>query len=194
MKKWIVLLIVMGMVGWALYDFTNSKSQSTEEFTPVEDTVEEPSETVEADSPASEVGLEVGNIAPDFELQTLSGETAKLSDFRGKKVMINFWATWCPPCRAEMPDMEKFYQEKDIVILAVNLTESENNLQQVEDFVKEYNLTFPILLDDKLEVATGYMIRPIPTSFMIDSNGIIAFRAYGALNYDLMIQEFEKMT
>lgn len=76
--------------------------------------------------------------------------------------MINFWATWCPPCRAEMPDMEKFHQEKNIVILAVNLTDTENDLEDIKDFSDEYKLTFPILMDTNLEVANLYMIQPIP--------------------------------
>ncbi|WP_368901360.1 peroxiredoxin family protein [Oceanobacillus oncorhynchi] len=205
MKKWIFTMIIVGMIGWALYDFIDSSRQSTDEFVPVEEnsSVEEDvkeqleaADNEEGDSAAgenTEVGLEVGNMAPDFELQTLAGETVKLSDYRGKKVMINFWATWCPPCRAEMPDMEAFYQDKDIVILAVNLTETENNLQQVQDFVNEYELTFPILLDEKIEVAEQYMIQPIPTSYMINSNGVVAFKAFGSLNYDFMVQEFEKM-
>ncbi|MEF3330179.1 TlpA disulfide reductase family protein [Oceanobacillus oncorhynchi] len=205
MKEWIFTMIIVGMIGWALYDFIDSSRQSTDEFVPVEEnsSVEEDvreqleaADNEEGDSAAgenTEVGLEVGNMAPDFELQTLAGETVKLSDYRGKKVMINFWATWCPPCRAEMPDMEAFYQDKDIVILAVNLTETENNLQQVQDFVNEYELTFPILLDEKIEVAEQYMIQPIPTSYMINSNGVVAFKAFGSLNYDFMVQEFEKM-
>lgn len=205
MKKWIFTMIIVGMIGWALYDFIDPSRQSTDEFVPVEEnsSVEEDvreqleaADNEEGDSAAgenTEVGLEVGNMAPDFELQTLAGETVKLSDYRGKKVMINFWATWCPPCRAEMPDMEAFYQDKDIVILAVNLTETENNLQQVQDFVNEYELTFPILLDEKIEVAEQYMIQPIPTSYMINSNGVVAFKAFGSLNYDFMVQEFEKM-
>ncbi|MFD1413797.1 peroxiredoxin family protein [Oceanobacillus jeddahense] len=201
MKKWIFAIIIVGMIGWALYDFIDSNRQSADEFVPVEDErsleedVREQLDSGENNnvSENAEVGLEEGNIAPDFELQTLDGETAKLSDFRGEKVMINFWATWCPPCRAEMPDMEEFYQDKDIVILAVNLTETENDLQQVEDFINEYKLTFPILLDEEIKVAEQYMIQPIPTSYMIDSNGVISFKAFGSLNYDFMVQEFEKM-
>ncbi|WP_343033610.1 TlpA disulfide reductase family protein [Virgibacillus ihumii] len=70
-------------------------------------------------------------ILPGFQLETLEGEKVKLSDFRGNPVMLNFWATWCPPCRAEIPDMEKLHQNKDITILAVNLTKSEANIQNV---------------------------------------------------------------
>lgn len=186
MKKGIIIVIILGMLGWAIFDFISSKSTTNEpnmDNAPIEDK--------QADE--REIGLEVGNQAPDFELQTLDGEPAKLSDYRGSRVMLNFWATWCPPCRAEMPDMEKFHQDTDITILAVNLTETESNMQQIEDFTQEYGLTFPILLDEHIEVASLYMIQPIPTTYMIDSNGVIHYKALGAMNYQLMVNEFEKM-
>ncbi|MFZ3579779.1 TlpA disulfide reductase family protein [Virgibacillus sp. DJP39] len=126
-------------------------------------------------------------------MQTLNGEKARLSNYRGQRVMVNFWATWCPPCRAEMPDMEKFHQDKEVVILAVNLTQTESGIMGVKDFVKEFNLTFPILLDEEIKVATNYQIRPIPSSFMIDSNGVIQFKSFGPLTSDMMVEEFEKM-
>lgn len=89
--------------------------------------------------------------------------------------------------------MEKFYQDKDVVILAVNLTDTENSLDNVEEFRDDFGLSFPILLDKDLQVANLYAIQPIPTSYMVDSNGIITNMAFGALNYDLMVQEFERM-
>lgn len=107
--------------------------------------------------------------------------------------MLNFWATWCPPCRAEMPDMEKFHQDTDVEILAVNLTETEPHPNQVQQFADEYGLTFPILLDEKVEVATIYAIQPVPTSFMIDSEGIIQFKSIGPLTYDQMVQVSKDM-
>src|SRR5690606_11753858 len=97
---------------------------------------------------------------------------------------INFWATWCPPCRAEMPDMEKFYKDKEIEILAVNLTDSEAKIKDVENFTKELEITFPILMDANKDVATLYEIKPIPTTFMVDSNGVITYKTFGAMNYD----------
>lgn len=194
MKKWILITVVLGMLGWAVFDLVNSKSPSADQMTGVNEEQEtEGDEQQEAADEKVPVGLEVGNRAPDFQLQTLTGENVKLSDFRGSRVMINFWATWCPPCRAEMPDMEKFYQDKDIVVLAVNLTDTENSLEDVQDFSEEFELTFPILLDTHLEVAALYSIQPLPTSYMVDSNGIISNMAFGALNYDLMVQEFERM-
>jgi peroxiredoxin len=201
MKKWILIVVVIGMLGWAVFDFIDSNRKSADQFENVEEVqeAEDVSLEKEADESGTEgtedpvIGLEVGNKAPDFQLDTLTGDTVKLSDFRGSRVMINFWATWCPPCRAEMPDMEEFHQDKDIVILAVNLSDTEKSVEDVEKFTDDFKLTFPILMDTNLDVANLYAIQPIPTTYMVDSNGIISYRAFGAMNYDLMVQEFEKM-
>lgn len=207
MKKAILIVVVIGMLGWAVYDFVISSNQGetadsveeSEEVSNDKATSSSPEEEVEEEEEVDTVvdsdveGLDKGQMAPDFELTTLDGETVKLSDFRGKRVMLNFWATWCPPCRAEMPDMQRFHEDKDVVILAVNLRETETNTQKVQDFIDERDLTFQILLDEKTAVANRYQIQPIPSSFMIDSDGRIQNKAFGALNYDLMVQEFERM-
>lgn len=138
-------------------------------------------------------GLEIGDKAPDFKLNTLEGETMQLSDFRGERVMVNFWATWCPPCREEMPDMERFYQEHEPNIFSVNLTDSEMNTKQVERFMQELQLTFPVLLDTEGEVSNLYRIQPIPMTYMIDAEGIIQFKSFGALSYRQMVKQFEQM-
>ncbi|WP_110929542.1 TlpA disulfide reductase family protein [Bacillus massiliglaciei] len=131
-------------------------------------------------------GLNIGSKAPEFELKTLSGEPAKLSDYRGKKVLLNFWATWCPPCKEEMPDMEKYSQETedDTVILAVNI-DPENN---VKGFIEDNNITFPVLLDPagKKAINTEYQVLSIPTSFFIDEKGYIRNKYVGALTYNDM--------
>ena len=117
-----------------------------------------------------------GFLAPDFELQTTTGETIKLSDLRGQAVLVNLWATWCPPCRAEMPAIEKIYNEyKDdgLVILAVNMT-YQDTASNIAPFIDEYDLTFPILLDTNNSVGSAYQLRSLPSSFFIDRDGIIS--------------------
>jgi peroxiredoxin len=195
MKKTIITVVLLAMFGYAVFDLAKDEENPISKINTKEIMKDkENNATTGKGNPADGVvGLEVGNVAPDFQLQTLAGETVKLSDYKGQRVMLNFWATWCPPCRAEMPDMEKFYQKKGVAILAVNLTETEATMQDIHDFVDEFGLTFPILLDKKIEVATTYQIGPIPTSYMIDSDGIIRYKTLGALNYEMMVAEFEKM-
>lgn len=92
-----------------------------------------------------------------------------------------------------MPDMQKFHENKDIVILAVNLLKTESSKENVANFIEDFKITFPVLLDTETKVGNLYRIQPIPTSYMIDSDGRIQYKAFGALNYELMVQEFGKM-
>lgn len=192
MKKAIFIIIIGGLIGWVAYDFISSDDTHSADSTRSADNANEQQGTktvVESD----EIGLEKGEIAPDFELQTLDGETVKLSDLRGERVMVNFWATWCPPCRAEMPDMQKLHENTDVKILAVNLIDTESSPEVVPEFLNELGLTFPVLLDEESKLANDYKIAAYPTSFLLDSNGRIQFKALGAINYDIMVREFEKM-
>lgn len=116
-----------------------------------------------------------GFLAPDFELRTPAGETIKLSDLRGQAVLVNLWATWCPPCRAEMQSIEKVYQEyKDqgFTVLAVNMT-YQDDASAVMPFVHEQQLTFPIVLDETGEMADAYQLHSLPSSYFIGRDGII---------------------
>ena len=121
--------------------------------------------------------------AKDFTLGNLEGSLVSLKDFQGKVVFLNFWATWCPPCRAEMPAMEKLWQkfkEEDFVILAVDLGEGK---EKVSFFMKENGLTFPVLLDSRGGAANTYGIRAIPTTYLLDPEGRILGKALGARNW-----------
>lgn len=180
MKKMILSVIISAMVGWTLYDLVFSGKEPAEEQNAEE---------------AGTTGLMIGDLAPDFELVTMDGETVRLSDYRGERVFLNFWATWCPPCRAEMPDMQKLYKEQEVPveILAVNLTKTEANEENVADFVADYGLTFPILLDRESEVSDKYRVQAYPTSYMIDSEGRISFVAPGAMNQDIMSRAVKNM-
>lgn len=118
---------------------------------------------------------QTGFAAPDFTLQTSDGEEYTLSDLRGSAVLINLWATWCPPCRAEMPAIEKMYREykdKGLVVLAVDMT-YQDNPADVAPFIQEYGLTFPVLLDQTGTVGAAYQLRSLPSSYFIDRFGII---------------------
>jgi peroxiredoxin len=142
-------------------------------------------------------GLTKGDRPPDFALTTLDGEEVNLSDYRGKKVIVNFWATWCPPCKAEMPHMEKYYEKnskkENVEILAVNLTSQDDGKKAVEQFVDGYKLTFPILMDEKGDVGDQYRAFTIPTTYMIDTNGIIQHKILGPMNEDMMGKMIQQM-
>lgn len=125
-----------------------------------------------------EAGIDIGQVAPNFELQTLDGETVKLSDYKGQMVMLNFWASWCPPCRVEMPHMDTYYkefkEEHNIEILAVNMTTLERgSREKVPEFVEKHELTFPILMDEKGEVKELYDVMVYPTTYIVNAKGII---------------------
>jgi len=118
---------------------------------------------------------QVGFSAPDFTLQTSEGESYKLSELRGNAILVNFWASWCPPCRSEMPAMKRVYedfQDQGFVVLAVNSTH-QDNLGDAIAFAQDLNLTFPILLDRDGTAGSSYAVRSLPTSFFIDPDGII---------------------
>jgi len=150
---------------------------------------EAPETTSEAS--ANNSGLSIGEKAPDFQLKTLTGDTVKLSDLKGKKIMLNFWATWCPPCKAEMPEMEQFSKQigKDTVILAVNIDPQ----LDVQAFVDENKITFPILLDAEDKVNETYQVISIPTTYFIDTNGFIQNKYTGSMKLDIMKKYTQKL-
>ena len=120
----------------------------------------------------------------DFTLNLLDGDSVSLSSYRGSVVILNFWATWCPPCRAEMPSMEALYQrykDRKLEMLAVNLGESAN---AVRSFVQKSGYTFPVMLDGNNRIGGIYGVEAIPTTFIIDNEGKIIGRVVGSIQWD----------
>jgi peroxiredoxin len=119
---------------------------------------------------------QAGFKAPDFTLKTPSGQTYTLSELKGRAILVNLWATWCPPCRAEMQTIEKIYQEykaQGLMVLGVNMTYQDDPFSVVP-FMKEFGLTFPVLLDETGDMAHVYQLRSLPSSYFIDRSGVIA--------------------
>ncbi|MEW5961912.1 MAG: TlpA disulfide reductase family protein [Chloroflexota bacterium] len=124
-----------------------------------------------------------GHPAPDFELKTLDGQTLRLADFRGQPVLVNFWATWCGPCRAEFPDLQRAFADNAgrLVIIGVNNTTTDQ-VDLVNDFVAEMGATFPIVLDETGQVVDAYRVLGLPTSVFIDRDGIVKEVFTGPIN------------
>src|SRR5699024_5531689 len=136
LRNAIIIVVIIGMIGWAIYGFIDKQSNTAlidsndAETTEVNDAEqvevadgegEVKKEKMSTAGAPQQMGFEPGEEAPDFELETMDGEPAKLSDYRGQKVLLNFWATWCPPCRDEIPDMQAFHEDygDDVAVLAV---------------------------------------------------------------------------
>jgi peroxiredoxin len=134
-----------------------------------------------------------GHPAPDFTLQTLDGGELSLSDLRGKAVVLNFWATWCPPCQAEMPELQAAYEAYapgGLVVLGVNQAEDRATVQA---FLDERNLTFPVALDSQYEASQLYQVNSLPTTFFIDRDGVIREIVIGQMNAALLKQQLRSI-
>ncbi len=175
-KKTVGLLIVMALVVIMVGTYIKKQIEASEAI----------NENALGYEMELEEGLERGQIAPDFTLQTLSGESITLSQLKGKKVILNFWATWCPPCKQEMPHLQEYYEkyaeEENVEIVAVNLTYTDGSEEIVQQFVDSYELTFPIPLMEQEGLNATYEVLTIPSTFMIDSKGRIQHHIVGPLN------------
>jgi peroxiredoxin len=137
----------------------------------------------------------IGSVAPDFALKTLNGTSLTLSSQRGKWVFLNFWATWCPPCRLEMPTFQKLitggfggYQNQ-VTVLAVNRVET---AQQITTFMQQYNLTVPVVMDEDAKINNLYGVLNLPVTFIIDPSGVVRDQVIGEMTADL-IQQYLKL-
>jgi peroxiredoxin len=135
--------------------------------------------TSEADNALNTAAPRPGFAAPDFALPSLEGTSLSLADLQGKGIVLNFWATWCLPCRVEMPALEQTWldwQDRDLVVVAVNLQE---NPGRVADYVRDLGLTFPVLLDGDGSVFQRYQVQLYPTTFFVGPDGVIRDVVFG---------------
>ncbi len=131
--------------------------------------------------------------APEFSLPALDGRQVSLSDLHGQVVLVNFWATWCTPCRTEMPEIQAAYQnhrEQNFTVLAINQAEDD---QAASQFAQQLHLTFPILLDHDGAIARQYQLQALPTSFFIDRDGVIRAASLGQMNRAYIEAELAKL-
>jgi len=191
LKRLIVAVIIAGgavMLALISYSFFASRSDLSK-FVLREGTglfAQDPKE-LKAQTAAS-----LGFLAPDFALKDLNGQTVRLSDFRGKPVLLNFWAAWCPPCRKEMPDLQNFYERygEKIVLLGVNWGE---DAKTVKEFLDRYGVKYLNLLDERGTAFVLYKLTGIPTSFFIDREGYIRGVWLGPLKVEEIAGIFERL-
>ncbi|MBX7235778.1 MAG: TlpA family protein disulfide reductase [Caldilineales bacterium] len=134
---------------------------------------------------------DAGHLAPDFTIHLPDGSTARLSDYRGRPLILNFWATWCPPCRQEMPDLVRVYEAhkaEGLVVIALN--ESEGH-EQVSGFVEEFGMTMPVVIDPQGDVMQAFKTQSLPSSFFIDRDGVVRVRWVGFLPANALDQNLD---
>lgn len=134
-----------------------------------------------------------GNPAPAFTLTTLEGNELQLADLHGQAVVLNFWASWCGPCRAEMPELEQAFQEyreQGLIVLGVNQGEDPAT---VRGFLQQLGLSFPVVLDQQLQVSQLYHVNSLPSTFFIDRNGIIRDQVIGQMNTALLSERLRSI-
>ena len=187
-KSLIAILLALFLIGVSILTINNFNSSNSNTNSSVNNTNNKhiTSKDNTSTKPAQVNPSAIKTNAIDFKLKDLNGQELSLSDLKGKKVFLNFWATWCPPCKAEMPEIEKLYQEikdNDLVIVAVEIGES---LDTVKPFIDSNKYNFKVLLDPDQSVATKYNIASIPTSYFIDAEGYIISKHVGGMNIDQM--------
>ena len=177
---WVLVFAVILTGAYVLYNKLSAQAApGSIATTPV--VVEDPTAETEAQ----------GSLAPDFTVYDFDGIAHKLSDFRGKPVILNFWASWCGPCASEMPEFQSFYEQygEDIHFVLVNLTDGhQETVASASAFLEENGYTLPVYYDTDIDAAMKYGVSAVPVSYFIDAEGNFAAWAQGALSEDMLRQ------
>jgi len=184
----LIAVLIIGGLGYYAIGRNAGDSEKVEDKAPKNNESEEKNDEAKNEESTTEElkPLEIGQEAPNFTLENLEGDNVSLEDLRGKTVLINFWATWCPYCVKEMPDMDKLYVENkddDFVVLAIDVGETR---EEASKYVEKSGYHFPVLLDTDGRVSMKYFVTGIPTSVMVDKEGKIRAIKLGPMTYPEM--------
>lgn len=193
LKTFLGILLFVVLIGAAYFSYStltqDRKPNSTEEKQPVEDAPE--TEESEADPSTDEKEVIP---APDFTVYDVDGNEVKLSDFAGKPIVLNFWASWCPPCKLEMPHFNKVYQElgDEVVFMMVDLVDGQQETKEKGlAFIEEEGFEFPVYFDSSQEAAYTYGISSIPLTLLINAEGNVVTGYTGAIDKETLMEGIE---
>ncbi|SIS37356.1 TlpA family protein disulfide reductase [Salimicrobium flavidum] len=195
MKKLTTLIIASFLIALVLYsvvEYTNGAEESGGEYNVSGDTDQEGTAIV---PPEADEGIEIGEQAPNIPLQTLQGKKTNVDHYKGKPVILNIWATWCPPCKEEMPGVQRFHEKygEDVTVLAVNATSTEEDPSNVSRYIQKEGFTFETLLDKEDQLSEKYQTFTIPATYFINSDGTIHSRKFGPMTYEFMTDKMKKL-
>ncbi len=174
----------------------NNGSAFITNSTPPKETDHAPS-TDDSNAPNTSAPTDTYNDYYNFTVTDWEGNEVQLSDMKGKSVILNFWASWCPPCKAEMPDFEEAYKEhgEDIVFMMINLTDGyRETVEKAKNHIKKEGYTFPVYFDTKSDVAYSFNVSSIPATYLIDKNGNVVGSAAGMINKEALAEAVEILT
>jgi len=194
MLIWILAFAVVIVGASVLYNRLSSEVSLGGLATVAQETAA-PEETAVPGETAAETEAQ-GSEAPDFTVYDLEGNAHKLSDFRGKPVLLNFWASWCGPCQMEMPDFQKFYESHGdkVNFVIVNLTDGQQEtVESASAFIEEKGYSFPVYYDTDIDAAVKYGVSAVPVSYFIDAEGYFVAWAQGALTADMLQQGMDML-